>query len=194
MIIEDNGNINKEEAVKLAQSLVNRNALILDTETTGLGEKDEIVEITVIDMKGQVYIDTLIKPTILIPPNASAIHKIKNMDIINSPSIIDIYGDLAYIFKNNIVAIYNAEFDIRLICQSLNAHGKKFPHNNNNVCCVMKLYSQYSGIYDAYKRGYQWFKLSAAASRLGITIPYNLHRARIDTDITRQIILKIAGN
>lgn len=36
-----------------AQQCLNRNCLILDSETTGLGEDDEIVEITIIDTAGK---------------------------------------------------------------------------------------------------------------------------------------------
>ena len=39
----------KHQVIRLVKQLVNGNAFILDTETTGLGEKDEIVELSIID-------------------------------------------------------------------------------------------------------------------------------------------------
>ena len=36
----------KQKAILLAKKLVSRNALVLDTETTGLGTQDEIVELS----------------------------------------------------------------------------------------------------------------------------------------------------
>ena len=40
-------------------------AVILDTETTGLSAHDEICEVSVIDaLTGQPLLDTLIKPTV----------------------------------------------------------------------------------------------------------------------------------
>lgn len=54
------------------------NYIILDTETTGLDNTAEIVEISVINDQGEVLLDTLIKPTKPIPGDATAIHGITN--------------------------------------------------------------------------------------------------------------------
>ncbi|HHJ4165905.1 TPA: exonuclease domain-containing protein, partial [Raoultella ornithinolytica] len=50
--------------------------LFIDTETTGLGEDAEIVEICIIDSHGSIMLNTLIKPTKPIPDEAIAIHGI----------------------------------------------------------------------------------------------------------------------
>ena len=39
---------NRNEVVRIATNLVNTNAIVIDTETTGLGERDEIIEIGII--------------------------------------------------------------------------------------------------------------------------------------------------
>jgi len=195
MVTENNKfKYDKLQVIRLAKQLVNGNALILDTETTGLGEKDEIVELSIIDIQGNVFIDTLIKPTILIPPSASAIHKIKNTDISSAPYITDFIAELTQLFQNNTVAIYNAEFDLRMLRQSLHAHGLRLPHTlRDNVCCAMELYSIFNGEYDKSKMGYKWIGLGSAAARLGIIVPSNFHRAKIDAELTREVILKIAN-
>ena len=41
--------------------------LFLDTETTGLDERDEVVELAVINVRGEVLVGTLIKPVNPIP-------------------------------------------------------------------------------------------------------------------------------
>lgn len=45
------------------------NCLILDTETTGLGDDAEIVEIAIIDQDKNVLLNSLVKPSKPIPPN-----------------------------------------------------------------------------------------------------------------------------
>lgn len=183
----------KHKAILLAKKLVSRNALVLDTETTGLGARDEIIELSILDMEGSILTDTLVKPTILISPGASAIHGISNADISGAPYITRILPELTYMLNNNIVAVYNAEFDLRMLRQSLSAHGKTIPrHLENNVYCVMELYSIFNGQFDEIKMGYKWIRLGVAASRLGIVVPHALHRARTDAELTRQVILRIA--
>ncbi|MCW3664158.1 3'-5' exonuclease, partial [Burkholderia cenocepacia] len=54
------------------------NFILLDTETTGLDESAEIVEIAVIDDAGNVLLNTLVKPKHPIPNSATAIHGITN--------------------------------------------------------------------------------------------------------------------
>ena len=62
------------------------NCLILDAETTGLGEDAEIVEITIIDTTGKPLINTLVKPSTPIPAEATAIHGITNEMVRHAPT------------------------------------------------------------------------------------------------------------
>lgn len=60
----------------LAQQWLDDNRLFIDTETTGLGDDAEIVEICIIDSHGFILLNTLVKPTKPIPDEAIAIHGI----------------------------------------------------------------------------------------------------------------------
>ena len=55
--------------------------VILDTETTGLGYSDKIVEIGVIDLDGNELVNTLVNPQMEIPMEASCIHYIWDSDV-----------------------------------------------------------------------------------------------------------------
>jgi DNA polymerase-3 subunit epsilon len=181
----------RNEAISTAKEIVNRNAIILDTETTGLGEKDEIIEISIIDMTGKVLLDSLVKPTLLIPPESTAIHGISNMNISRSPYITQLLPQLTKILQNNYVTIYNSEFDLRILNQSLRSHRVQPPRVfQTRIYCAMRLYSRYNGDWDEVRQCYRWKKLGEA---LGIQAPDNIHRAIIDAELTRQIILTIAG-
>lgn len=59
--------------------------MILDTETTGLDYDDKIVEIAVIDLDGNVLINTLVDPNKAIPKEATEIHGIANKMVENAP-------------------------------------------------------------------------------------------------------------
>ena len=55
----------KNGVIDFAQDVLNNknNYVILDTETTGLGDNDVIVQLGILDLNGNVLLDTLIKPT-----------------------------------------------------------------------------------------------------------------------------------
>ena len=67
------------------------NCAILDTETTGLYDDAEIVEISIIDENGGVLLDTLVKPLKPIPAEATAIHGITNEMVATAPTWVAIH-------------------------------------------------------------------------------------------------------
>ena len=66
----------REAISRQARAWLAANALILDTETTGLGDDAEVVELAVIDCAGAVLLDTLVRPSGPVPAEAAAIHGI----------------------------------------------------------------------------------------------------------------------
>src|SRR5579862_3701990 len=73
-----------------AEVLADPAAVVLDTETTGLGE-DYIVEIAVLDTAGRTLLDTLVNAQVPIPAEASAIHGIEDQDVAGSPVFAGIW-------------------------------------------------------------------------------------------------------
>lgn len=59
-----------ETEQQIAKRWIDKGFVILDTETTGLGFDDEIVEISIIDCAGYVLLNTLVKPSKSIPEAA----------------------------------------------------------------------------------------------------------------------------
>lgn len=108
--------------------------VILDTETTGLYGDDEVVEIAIIDLKGNTLYNSLIKPTKPIPGDATRIHGITNEKVSTSPTIAQEIDKLDAILNGKCILAYNAEFDSSMIQHSLSKHGIK---RNYNWTCVM---------------------------------------------------------
>ena len=108
----------------LARALLADNPLFFDTETTGLDGSAEICDIAIIDAAGQVLLNTLVKPTCPIPPQASAVHGITDADVAEAPTITAIWPELAALLAGaRPLVAYNASFDRRMITQSANARG-----------------------------------------------------------------------
>ena len=84
--------------------------IILDTETTGLKNDDEIIEICLIDLDGNILLNTLIKPTKPIPEQASRIHGIYDKDVENAPLWSEIYQNFINIIKDKEVIAFCYNF------------------------------------------------------------------------------------
>ena len=82
----------ENDAIEWAREiLANKdNWLILDTETTGL-EDAEIVQIGICNLEREVILDSLVKPTIPIPTEASNIHHLTDELVKNAPTFPEIY-------------------------------------------------------------------------------------------------------
>ena len=87
--------------------------------------------------------------------------------------------------------MYNAEFDVRLMKQSMNIYNQSI--NQKNVAFdVMKMFSDYRGLIDSRRKAMRRFRLEEAGRYFGIPIP-NSHRAADDTKLTRAVFHSIIG-
>ena len=145
--------------------------LVLDTETTGLDEMAEILEIAVYDIKNEVFlINERVKPSELNLrwDDAERIHGITPAMVANSRSFDDVFrGLLACLDDDDEIYIYNACYDMRLIHQSLLFD---FLHPNYfsawQITCLMTSFARYRGILNS--RGtFKWHKLSDACDYIG---------------------------
>ncbi|RRR74011.1 MAG: 3'-5' exonuclease [Candidatus Viridilinea halotolerans] len=100
------------------ESLRRTDVVILDTETTGLGGDAQIIELAVIAMNGSILLNTLMRPTVPIEPEASRVHKITWEQLAQAPSLIALESYLRKLFHNRTVLAYNAPFDRRLLAQT----------------------------------------------------------------------------
>jgi len=153
----------RNDSVLWAKSILSNldSYVILDTETTGLDNNDVIVQIGIIDLKGTILINSLIKPTKKksIPSAATNVHGITMNMLDNAPSFKDILPDVERVFAGKTVLIYNDEYDTRIINQTCDQDGCKalrFKHD-----CIMKQYSKFIGEWNDYYGNYRFQRLPA---------------------------------
>lgn len=197
----------RTQAIQLAKNYTEQEPLFLDTETTGL--RGEVCELAVIDLQGQVLINQLIRPTKPIPQDVTEIHGITNEMVAESPTFRDLLPALDQLLRGRTVLVYNVEFDEGILWNSLTAHEipllhgeqpfepwwahETDPGRKGNWHCVMELYAAFYGDWNNYHGNYRWQRLSHAAWQCGIQLPNQIHRAHADAEITRQILLHMAG-
>ena len=157
--------------------------IILDTETTGLGPQAEVVQIGVINGRGDVLMDNvLVRPKGRIEPDAARIHHITEETVKNAPSFLEVLPQLQDIARNKLLVIYNAEYDLRLLAQSAQAHNA-MPYLPYGGCdCAMLRYAEWVGEWNDYHNSFRWQKLAGGD-----------HSALSDCIATLTVIVKMAG-
>lgn len=180
-----------ERVRRIARGWLARRPVYLDTETTGLGADDEVVELAIIDHDGTALVNARFRPLKPIPPQATRVHGISDSDVLRCPPWSRLAREVGRILHGRCVVIYNAEYDLRLMGQTARAHGCTPPLAT--ACCAMKLYAAHAGEWDDLRGGYRWHKLAAAAAQLGLEVPRDLHSARADAELTRAVLERVAG-
>jgi DNA polymerase-3 subunit epsilon len=160
----------KYEALLEVQRICAEPFVILDTETTGLDDRAEPVEIAVIDHNFQTLMNTRIKPNIAIPREASEIHGIQDIDVKYAPPFSVVAKELSEILTSFRVLIYNYRFDYRILSFAYRLAGIEMPSINSldeqKRSCLMDLYSVFIGDWQGRSRGYRWQKLNGGHSAL----------------------------
>ena len=179
--------LDREDAIEEARAMWNTGGVVFDTETTGLGSDAEIVEIAVVDLEGRVLLDSLVKPTQPVPPDAIAIHGISNDDLAGAPTMPEVLPDLVRVFAGRHVMAYNFEFDSRLLRQSASRHRLPWPLPlelleipGHVPHCIMKAFAKYYGQFSLHYGSYTWLKLSKATNVCGVVVPGKAHSALAD--------------
>jgi DNA polymerase III subunit epsilon len=151
----------KNDAIDVAQDILNNkpNYVIFDTETTGLGENDVIVQIGLLDLDGNVLMNTLIKPSKRkrISGEATAIHGITMKMLLDAPTFKEIYHRFVEIIRNKTVLIYNAKYDTRLYWQT--SAQDEIDTDSFKYVCVMLLYSVFEGDWSDYHGNFKYQRL-----------------------------------
>ncbi|EFA6392915.1 3'-5' exonuclease [Escherichia coli] len=120
--------------------------LFLDTETTGLDNTAEALEIGLTDATGQVVFETRLKPTVAIGAQAAAVHGISEQALCGAPSWTDVARQLRHAIGDRPVIIFNARFDIRILKQTAAAHSDPADWLEElTVYCAMELAAGYYG-------------------------------------------------
>lgn len=177
----------KEAAQRWARDLLSRaDWVVLDTETTGLDGRDEVIQIAVVAHDGQVLMDTLVRPQDRIPARATAIHGITDDMVANAPTFPEVFPQLAATLEGKIVICYNADFDRRLLKQT--ADRNKTSSLPVAWDCAMEQYARYFGQWSERNRSYLWQKLPRSKEYEG-----EKHQAIHDCLATLNLIRSMAG-
>jgi DNA polymerase III epsilon subunit-like protein len=182
--------VNKE-SVRVRQWLADNagKVVYLDTETTGLANNDQIIELAIIDNLGATLFNQRFKPSVAIHPEAMAVHNITEADLAGCPRWPQYQEQISQILTGKVAVIFNQGFDIRMLQQTAAAF-------NCPVDWIAALPTQCAMMtavraYGATNR-HGTISLANAAGEAGLSWHGQAHNALADCDMTRRLMMAIA--
>jgi DNA polymerase-3 subunit epsilon len=148
--------------------------VVLDTETTGVGKTDRVVEIGIILVDGNEIVqewETLINPERDI--SNSSIHGIDANAVSLAPTFEEIADELSAFLDNRVLVAHNLAFDVRMLQMEMDRLQREIDFGSG--FCTLKA----TGM-----------KLDAACEHFGV-VNSNAHRALTDARATALILSKV---
>ena len=159
---------------------------VIDTETTGVTDQDQVCELAVVALNSgeRIYWEsTLVRPTCSVSPQARAVHHIKESDLLLAMTMKRVMKQpIASLIRGaDYVVAHSAEFDVSMLAQSgFDIREKKI------ICtwrCALHLWP------DAPAHGNQVLRYW-----LGLDIPTMIqppHRALPDAVVTSALLIEM---
>lgn len=144
----------REDAIRWARSLLlKRDFVVLDSETTGLGNPVDFVEVGVLSGRGEPLFDSLIKPSCRVEPGASRVHGHTMKSLSAERSFFEVYPDLLDALWAKRVIVYNASYDRRVWDAAIRRLGARAALAGELAPweCAMRAFAAYVG--ERSKRG-----------------------------------------
>lgn len=158
--------------------------VVLDTETTGLGARAEIIEIAVVAPDGSTLYESLVWPHAgRVPADASRIHGLTLRDLQGAPTWPTVLAELDELLRGHRVVAWNAPFDDRMARQSSRAW--RVAHPLPGFECAMRAYAYACGV----ARGSM--RLERAAATEGVLQTHQTHRSADDARLTLALLRRV---
>lgn len=169
---------------------LNENPLFLDTETTGLGDTAQILELAISDAQGTILLEARLRPTVPIDPEAEGVHGITAESLANSPTWPEVSAQVRKILWGRSLVIFNSDFDTRMLRQTAAAFGEPVEWVGElKTYCAMYLAAEVFGPTNRHGT----ISLANAVYSAGITWQGTAHGAIADTLTTVELVKAIAG-
>ncbi len=180
----------REDVITWIRSFDHPRALrpvFLDTETTGTRSFSEVIEVCVLDERGQMLYRSFVNPTTEIEPIATCVHGLTHRHVMHAPRYSEIHRELMRHLDNCVVVAYNAAFEMRLLKQSAQRYDMEFPRLH--TACLMNAYAKYRPAFVQQADGRsrrKVYRLDEALTneRLGLSIG---HRAEQDANCIHKL-------
>jgi DNA polymerase-3 subunit epsilon len=165
--------------------------IVLDTETTGIGEGHKIIEIGCIELvnrklTGRHY-HQYVNPQRLVDPEALEVHGITDEFLQDKPIFAQIAHDFIEFIKGGQLVIHNAPFDVGFMDREFGLL-RDYP-KTKDICTVLDTLALARQIHPGQRNS-----LDALCRRYGIDNSHReLHGALLDSEILADVYLLMTG-
>lgn len=183
--------LHRARAAQWAHDLLREPFLVLDTETTGLDPRAQVVQVAVIDSDGQALLSQNVKPSVPIHPDAAWVHGLTAEALRGAPAFPEVHAALAELLRDRVVVAYNAEFDRRILAQTCQAY--QLPVLTVRAWhCAMLHFAAFHGAWNLSRNAFAWQKLAVACDILDIPTE-DAHSALGDCRLTLAVVQRMAA-
>lgn len=99
--------------------------------------------------------ETLVKPSVLIPAEVTAIHGITDEMVALAQTFPEIYPRIVEALEGKRVLIYNSSFDIKILDYGRRLHRLASFKLTKRSDCIMEWHAQWAGDWSDYHQGYR---------------------------------------
>lgn len=171
---------------RIVELLSRPDAVILDTETTG-HKQAEIIEVSIINMAGEVLFDELIRPRqMLMNSYAQKVHGIALDMLEDKPTLPELLPQLEPILDSSLVVAWNSSFD-NLMVQRSRAIWDLPPRAFDHLC-AMQAYAGLKG-----KRSFGLHRAISEHGLDGLLADHVSHRALGDVNLVLELLRVVAA-
>jgi DNA polymerase-3 subunit epsilon len=183
----------RDAAIRWARQILERDFVVIDTETTGLSYDDEAVSIGLVSKAGEVLLDTLLCHEKPCDPKALATHGVSWEATRAAPHFREIAPQIFELIAGKEVVAYNIQYDMRILTQMMGRYeitpvGLLPPVTFHDV---MGAFAQFYGQWNDYHGSYTWKKLTYAGSYFNVGTD-GAHGAAADCLITLRVLEAMA--
>lgn len=175
-----------QNAERVLRAARDGDLVVIDTETTGLEDTDEVVEVSIVHQRDGLLLDTLVRPsTGVIPEAASNINGITTEQVAEAPAWATVAPRVQAALSRGLPVAWNAPFDARMLTQSSALAGVElaFPE----ILCGMEAYALATEV-SRRRRG-----LEKAARVEGVLRGALDHRGASDARLTIAVLELVAA-
>lgn len=145
----------RNHAILKAQEILGNSDkyIIVDTETSGLGDNAEVLEICAMNLQGEIVLECFLMPTGIILPETISKHGLTREVLQQKGAITwDNSADkINQALAGKIMLAYNSSFDQKMIMQTAALYGYDSPVKE--AFCIMRLRQQFTGTKNTEKLG-----------------------------------------